>query len=300
MRIFVAGASGAVGVPVLRKLLDEGHQVTGLSNSDRGASRIREAGATPVQADIFDLEALRTALRQANAEVVIDELTSLPPNPGDLSKAAANDARVRLEGGGNLFRAAVETGVRRYMQQSSGFFLVAPEGKLADESSELAIHASPGVRASAMTYVELERRVRSSSMEWVALRYGFFYGPGTWFWQDGAYAEMVRHQKFPVVDRGQAVWSFVHVEDAAAATAAAIHAESGVYIITDDNPSPLHVWLPAFARWVGAPPPQTVSRLVARMVAGEDAVYYATKLSGASNAKARGALGFQPRRLVWL
>jgi nucleoside-diphosphate-sugar epimerase len=248
----------------------------------------------------FDGEAVEQALRQARAEVVIDELTSLPKDPSEMAAAAPGDRELRVEGGGNLLRAARANGVRRYIQQASGFFLKVGSG-LADESEGLAIDASPRVAASARTYAELERRVLDSGdMEGVALRYGFFYGPGTWYHPDGASADQVRRQELPIIGDGEGVWSWVHIEDAAVATADALTAPPGVYHIVDDDPSPVGVWLPAFARFVGAPPPPRVTEEQARAAAGEDAVYYDTKLRGASNEKAKRTFGFKPRRLEWL
>jgi nucleoside-diphosphate-sugar epimerase len=218
-----------------------------------------------------------------------------------MPKYAAGDRRLRIEGGGNLFRAAIASGVRRYLQQSSGFFLKAAEGTLADESSPLDINASPGVAASARTYAELEARLFSSSaIEVVALRYGFFYGPKTWYHPGEAAANMVMRQQNPIVGKGQGVSSFVHINDAAVATVAALTAEPSVYNIVDDDPSPQAVWLPAFAKFVGAPEPPRMSETEAAAVAGEDVVYYATRLSGASNAKAKRVLGWKPRQLEWL
>jgi len=160
--------------------------------------------------------------------------------------------------------------------------------------------ASPEVAADAQTYAELEARVVAGGMEGVALRYGFYYGPGTWFHPDGAYADQVRRQEIPIIGAGSGVWSWVHIEDAAVATVAALSAPPGVYHIVDDKPASVSVWLPAFARAVGAPPPPRVTEAEALAAAGEDAVYYGTKLRGASNAKARRTLSFAPRHLEWL
>jgi nucleoside-diphosphate-sugar epimerase len=228
-------------------------------------------------------------------------LTSLPKEQTDMPKYAAGDRKLRIEGGGNLFRAAIASGVRRYLQQSSGFFLKAAEGALADESSPLDVNASPSVAASARTYTELETRLFSSNaIEGVALRYGFFYGPKTWYHPGEAAANMVMRQQNPVVGKGEGVSSFVHINDAAIATVASLTAEPGVYNIVDDDPSPQAMWLPAFAKFVGAPEPPHMSEAEVTALAGEDIVYYATKLSGASNAKAKRVLGWKPRRLEWL
>ncbi len=217
-----------------------------------------------------------------------------------MAAAAPGDRKLRLEGGGNLLRAARTIGVRRYIQQASGFFL-EPGSGLADESEGLSIDATPLVAASARTYAELEERLRNSGdMEGVVLRYGFFYGPGTWYHPDGASADRVRKQEVPVIGDGGGVWSWIHIDDAAVATVDAITAPPGVYQIVDNDPSPVAVWLPAFARFVGAPPPPRITEEQARKMAGEDAVYYGTKLRGASNDKAKRTFGFKPRRLEWL
>jgi nucleoside-diphosphate-sugar epimerase len=299
MRIFVAGASGAIGQPLIAELIRLGHSVTGMTQSDAGARKLTALGASAAIADAFDPASVEKALRQSQAEIVIDELTSLPKNPAELAAYSARDRKLRLEGGGNLHQAALACGVRRYIQQGSGFFLKPGPG-LADESTGLAIDASPGVAASAQTYATLEERtLNSQPMEGVVLRYGFFYGPNTWYNPDGGYADQARAQQLPIVGEGLAVWSFVHIEDAAIATAAALTAEPGIYNIVDD-PTPVHLCVPKFAEWVGAPPPPHITEEAALALAGEDAVYYNMKLRGASNEKARSALNFKPRRLQWL
>jgi nucleoside-diphosphate-sugar epimerase len=301
MRVFVAGASGAIGEPLIAELLKQGHSVVGMTTSEARAKSLERQGAEALIVDAFDARAVEDALRRVKPEAVIDELTSLPKEQGDMPKYAAGDRKLRIEGGGNLFRAAIASGARRYLQQSSGFFLQAAEGTLADESSPLNVNASPGVTAGARTYTELEARLFSSNaMEGVALRYGFFYGPKTWFYPGESAANGVMKQQNPVVGKGEGVWSFVHIEDAAVATVLALTAEPGVYNLVDDDPSPQAVWLPAFAKFLGAPSPGRISEAEAQTMAGEDAVFYATKLSGASNAKAKRILGWQPRRLEWL
>src|SRR5208337_1865150 len=209
MRVFVAGASGAIGEPLTAELLKQGHSVVGMTTSEARARILERQGAEAVIVDAFDAVALETALRRSKPDVVIDELTSLPKDPKDMPKYAAGDRKLRIEGGGNLFRAAIATGVRRYLQQSSGFFLKAAEGALADESSPLDVNATPGVAASARTYTELEERLFSSNaIEGVSLRYGFFYGPKTWFHPRESAANMVMRQEIPVVGKGQGVSSF--------------------------------------------------------------------------------------------
>lgn len=300
MNIFVAGASGAIGRPLIAELIRQGHAVTGMTNSDAGARVVAGLGAAVARVSAFDAPALERALRGARAEVVIDELTALPRHPSAMAAAVAGDRKLCLEGGGNLHRAARSLGVRRYIQQASGFFLKPGIG-LGDETEGLAVDASPRVAVHARTYTELESRVlNAEGIEGVALRYGFFYGPGTWYHPDGASADQARKQELAIIGAGEGVWSWVHIEDAAIATAATLTAPPGVYHVADDNPSPVSTWLPAFARSVGAPPPPRLTEREARERGGEDAVYYGTKLRGASNAKAKQVLGFTPRALEWL
>jgi nucleoside-diphosphate-sugar epimerase len=271
-----------------------------MTRSDAGEQKLAKAGAGVARVSVFDEAALAEALRRSSAEVVIDELTALPKDPSELAAAGPGDRKLRLEGGGNLFRAAQAAGVRRYIQQCSGFFLKAGTG-LADETESLAVDATPGVAANARAYAELEKRLFSApAMEGVALRYGFFYGSHTWYDRDGASAEQVRRQQVPIIGKGEGVWSWIHIEDAASATVAALDCPAGVYNIVDDDPSPVHVWLPAFAQFVGAPAPPHLTEEQARTTAGEEPIYYQTRLRGASNRKAKQALNFRPRRLEWL
>jgi nucleoside-diphosphate-sugar epimerase len=299
MRVFVAGASGAIGQPLVSELIRQGHQVTGISRRASSLQHLAKLGATILEVDVFDAAAVERALRESQAEAVIDELTSLPATPAEIGNALPGDRKVRLEGGGNLHHVTQTVGVRRYLQQSSGFFLKSSSG-LATESDPLAIDAGGNVASSAIMYKQIEERLFSTSQPaGTALRYGFFYGPGTWYHRDGASADQVRAQGFPIIGDGSGVWSFVHVEDAAAATVAALTAEPGIYNITDSDPLPVSRWLPEFCRWVGAPPPPHIS-VEDALAAGSDAVYYGTKIRGASNEKARKVLNFHPRRLEWL
>src|ERR671916_1961675 len=222
MRVFVAGASGAIGQPLILELIRRGHEVTGMTRSESGARDLDALGAAVARVSAFDAAAVEQALRDARAEVVIDELTSLPRDPSEMAAAAPGDRKLRLEGGGNLHRAAMACGVRRYIQQASGFFLEPGVG-LADESAGLAVDASPRVAASARAYAELEARVlNAGAMEGVALRYGFFYGPGTWYHPDGAAADQARKQELAIIGDGGGIWSWVHIEDAAGAPAGAL------------------------------------------------------------------------------
>ncbi len=299
MKVLVAGASGAIGQPIVAELLRRGHIVTGIARSTDRLQNMAKLGAHVFAVDVFDRNALEHAVRRSEAEAVIDELTSLPAVPADLPKSLPGDRRLRIEGGENLLECAKAAGVRRYLQQSSGFFLEPGEG-LATESAGFAVGASPNVTFSAKTYQQLEARLFDSQLQPVALRYGFFYGPGTWYHRTGAAAEQFHNREMPIIGQGQGIWSWIHVEDAAAATVTALTAEPGIYNIVDDDPSPVSRWAPAFAKWVNAPPPPRISEAQALAAAGPDAVYYQTRLRGASNKKARELLSFHPRRLEWL
>lgn len=300
MKIFVAGATGAIGQPLVTELVRQGHLVTGMTSNDAGAQLIARLGASVAQVSAFDAAGVEQALRRSQAEVVIDELTSLPKDPSQMSSSAANDRRLRWEGGGNLQRSSMAAGVRRYIQQASGFFLKPGDG-LADESVGLAVSATTFVARSAQLYQDLEDRLQElGTVEGVALRYGFFYGPKTWYCREGAVADQARRQELTIIGQGDGVWSWVHIEDAALATVAALTAPEGIYNIVDDHPSKCSEWIPHFARWVDAPPPPSITERQARETQGEDAVYYATKLRGASNEKAKEVLGFRPRRTEWL
>src|SRR5262245_37159482 len=254
MRILIAGASGAIGRPLVRRLRANQHEVFALTRSPEPA--LKEIGAEPVIADALDAAAVKAAVGRIRPDVVINELTSLPRHytPAELKAAAERDRKVRVEGNMNPLAVLRDAGVRRYLLQSSGFWY-APGAGLADESVPFISSASPAVEASARTYVELEARASATlGIEFVALRYGFFYGPRTWFTSEGDMGEQVRQQQVSIIGEGQGVYSWVHIDDAAAATAAALERPPGAYNIVDGTPSPQHVWLTAFARAVGAPP----------------------------------------------
>jgi len=302
MKVFVAGATGAIGRPLVAALVAAGHEVVGMTSSEHGLRTLRRLGADGVAVNALDAAAVSAVLENLRPRVVIEELTSLPKDytPEAMRAAADRDRRLRLEGGRNVHNAARASGARRYIVQSTGFFY-GPGAGLAAESEPLATSASPGIAGNVQTYMQIEERVLGSrDLEGVALRYGFFYGSGTYQDPgDGSVTRQVREQKYPVIGSGAGVFSFVHVDDAAAATVAAMESDPGVYNVVDDNPSEMKVWLPAFARFIGAPPPSHISEEQA-LAAGADAVYFATRLRGAQNGYAKQKLGFTPRGLEWL
>jgi nucleoside-diphosphate-sugar epimerase len=300
MKVFVAGAAGAIGLPLVRALCTLGHEVTGMTRTRRGIELLRELGAIASMTDAFDARAVRTAIETASPDVVIDQLTSLPANPGEILKSIPNDTRLHREGGSNLLAAAQELGVGRYILQSKGFYLEAPAGQLAHESAKLRCDAPDAIGESARTMGAYEDRVLASPpLDGVVLRYGFFYGPGTWYRPGGGVADQARNSAVSIIGEGNAVWSFVHIDDAVAATVASLTAEPGIYNIVDDFPLPVAKWLPAFARWVEAPEPPRVSVEDALKAPGAEAVYFHTRLTGAANSRAKAQLGFSPRPLLW-
>ena len=303
MKIFVAGGTGAIGRPLIAELLARGHALVVLTRSPEKARALAEQGIEPAIADVFDGDAVKAVVGRARPEVVIEQLTALPGTytRESLSATGAHNTRLRLEGGANVLAAAQAAGVRRYLRQSIAFW-AAPGPGLADEETPLAFDASPAVAADARVVTELERRLLGNpNVEGIALRYGFFYGPGTWFNPDGDVARQVRQRQFPVIGDGEGVASWLHIEDAAAATvAAAERGNPGIYLLANDQPLAARAWLPAFARWVNAPPPPRVSVEDALKASGADAVYYGTRMRGVSNAKARRELNFQPRPLEWV
>jgi 2-alkyl-3-oxoalkanoate reductase len=302
VKVLVAGATGAIGRPLIKSLTRAGHTTFGMVRSQDSSASLSDAGAEPVIADALDAASVNAAVGKIRPDVIINELTALPKHytSNEMKAAAEGDGRIRLEGNKNLLAAAQQTGVRRFLVQSTGFWYAPGEGP-ADEGEGFAYGASPAVAASAQRYAELESMTLSQpEFEAVALRYGFFYGPGTWFASNGDMGDQVRQQQVPIIGNGQGVSSWVHIEDAADATVRALDCAPGPYNVVDDNPSEQRVWLTAFARYCGAPEPPHISEQQALQTAGPDAVYYATRLRGASNAKAKRGLGFRPRPLEWL
>jgi nucleoside-diphosphate-sugar epimerase len=302
VRVFVAGASGAIGRPLVPRLLAAGHEVTGSTRSRERAEAIRAAGATPVLVDALDPEALLQAVEQAAPEVVVHQLTALPerfdPRRADLYDATN---RVRAEGTANLLAAALAAGARRFVSQSIAFgYAPGPRPEVISEDAPLNLEA-PSPFAEAMRVIaEMERAVlHTDGLEGLVLRYGWFYGPGTYYAEDGTTAEEVRKRRFPVIGSGAGLFSFIHVDDAADATVAAVEGGApGVYNVVDDEPAAMRDWLPAYAEAIGARRPRRIPVWLARLAAGKMASLV-NQQPGASNAKAKRELGWQPRWRTW-
>jgi len=302
MKVFVAGASGAIGRPLVRQLLSAGHEVTGMTRREENAEAIRVAGAKAVVCDVFDASALESAVGESTPEVVIHELTLLPPRLDPRSKdALAPTNRLRVEGTSNLIAAAKAAGARRLIAESVAFFYVAEGDWVKDEDAPAFAEVAGPFGDAGRALADLERQVTGAEgLEGVVLRYGWLYGPGTYYDRDGSQTEDFHRRRMPIVGKGTGIFSFVQVEDAASATVAAVErGEPGIYNVVDDEPASLSEWAPAFAQAVGAKKPRRVPVWLARLAAGAAAAEMTTSQRGASNAKAKRELAWQPRYPSW-
>jgi nucleoside-diphosphate-sugar epimerase len=296
MRVFVAGASGAIGTRLVPQLIDAGHEVIGTHRSPGGAERLRALGAEPVALDLLDARAVRKAVLSSEPEAIVHQATAL----GDVNFARnfdrifATTNRLRTEGTDALLAAAREAGVRRFVAQSNTNSRYAREGgPVKSEDDPLDPRPVPAMRESLAAMRHLEEAVTEAGG--IALRYGLFYGAAN----DGL-IEPVRKRQFPIVGKGGGISSFIHLEDAAAATVLALERErGGVYNVVDDEPAPVREWLPVLAEVLGAKPPRRVPRWLARLFAGEAVVRMGTESRGASNAKAKRELGWELRYPTW-
>jgi 2-alkyl-3-oxoalkanoate reductase len=302
MRVFVAGASGAIGRPLVRRLVAAGHEVTGTTRFEERAEAVRAAGARAAVCDALDADALRAAVEENAPEVVVHQLTALPHrfDPRD-KEIYAGTNRLRTDGTRNLIDAARAAGARRLVCQSIAFaYAPAARPEVMDEEARLAFGSPPPFGDGIRAIDEMERAVLGADgLEGLVLRYGWFYGPGTFYAEDGSMAHDVRKRRFPVIGKGTGLFSFVHVDDAASATVAAVERGApGVYNVVDDEPAPQREWLPAYAEAVGAKKPLRVPVWVARLVVGKIATMAGVQ-PGASNAKAKRELGWEPRWRSW-
>jgi 2-alkyl-3-oxoalkanoate reductase len=302
MRVFVAGASGAIGRRLVPQLVEAGHEVTGTTRSEERAEAIRAAGARAAICDVLDPEAVGAAVRGAAPEVVVHELTALPDrfDPRD-KEIYAETNRLRSEGTRILIEAAQAAGARRFLCQSIAFaYAPGPQAEVKDEDAPLAFDAPAPFGEGVRAIDAMERAVLGAAgLEGLVLRYGWFYGPGTYYADDGSMAGDVRRRRFPIIGKGTGLYSFVHVDDAASATVAAVERGApGIYNVVDDDPAPQRVWLPVYAEALGAKPPRRVPVWLARLVVGKIATMAGVQ-PGASNAKAKRELGWAPRWASW-
>ena len=305
MKILVAGASGAIGKQLVPRLVADGHEVVGTTRTEQKLPMLHELGATGVVADLLDPDQVARVVAEAEPEVIIHELTALnrPFDIKHFDRTFEETNRLRTESTDHLLAAGRAAGVKRFIAQSYAGWPAARTGELVKSEDEPLDPAPPkNIRKThdAIRYVE-EAVTGADWTEGLVLRYGGFYGPGTSLSAEGgAQVEQIRERKFPVVGNGAGVWSFVHIEDDADATALAVtHGRRGLYNIVDDEPAPVAEGLPAAASAVGAKPPRHVPLWLGRLVAGEVGAVMMTEVRGASNEKAKRELGWRPRHASW-
>src|SRR4051812_13046112 len=304
MKVLVAGATGALGKQLVPRLVASGHEVAGSTRSSAKRLMLRDLGATPLILDALDPDSVARAVAEVEPDVIVHELTALAGSLDmrHFDRAFAQTDRLRTEGTDHLLAAGRAVGVRRFVAQSyAGWPIARSGGPVKTEDDPFDPSPPDAMRHSLDAIRHLEDAVTGADWtEGIVLRYGGFYGPGTSFDHDGEHVELLRRRKFPVVGDGAGVWSFVHIEDAAEATVAAVErGRRGIYNVVDDEPAPVAEWLPAAAAAVGAKPPRRVPRWAGRLLAGEAAAVMMTEVRGASNEKAKRELGWQPRRASW-
>ena len=302
MRVFVAGATGAIGQQLVPRLAYAGHEVYGMTRSESKKALLRELGAVPVVADALDPDQVAEAVGGARPDVIVHQLTAIGAlDMRHFDRDFAQTNRLRTEGTDHLLSAGQAVGVKRFVAQS--YFAAYARTGAAVKSEGDPFDPSPAreMRETLAAIRHVEEAVLDAQWtEGIVLRYGAFYGPGTSIAPGGEQAEMVRKRKFPLVGDGGGVWSFIHVADAAAATVAAVeHGNRGVYNVVDDDPAPVAEWLPALAQQLGAKKPVRVPRFVGRLFAGEVGAVMMTELRGASNAKAKRELEWRPVYPSW-
>jgi nucleoside-diphosphate-sugar epimerase len=305
MRVFVAGATGALGKQLVPMLVEQGHEVTGMTRSPGKQDAIRAMGARPAVADALDPEAVAEAVGQAKPEAVVHELTDLTGTfARNIDKSFATTNRLRTEGTDHLLAAAKAAGARRFIAQSFAGWPSEPTGgPVKTEEDPLQQHPPKTVTQSLAAIRHVEDTVTTADgLDGLALRYGGFYGPGTSLAIDppGELTEMIQKRRVPIIGNGAGIWSLVHIEDAASATAAALERGApGVYNVVDDDPVPVGELMPELARLMGAKPPRHLPRWLGRIAGGEPGVLMMTEIRGATNDKAKRELGWELRYPSW-
>jgi 2-alkyl-3-oxoalkanoate reductase len=302
MRVFVAGAAGAIGRPLVPKLVAAGHEVTGTTRSEERAGRIREAGARAAVVDALDRAALLAAIEEAAPDVVVHQLTALPQRMNfRRGKLYEGTNRLRTDGTRNLLDGARAAGAQRFVSQSIAFAYPNEGARVKTEEDPILTDAPEPFGSGVRSLHEMESAVLGADgMEGLVLRYGFFYGPGTHYDDGGYVIEDVRRRRLPIVGKGTGTFSFIHVDDAADATVAAVERGApGIYNVTDDEPAALSEWVPVLAEAAGAKRPMRVPVWLAKLVAGGQVATWANELRGASNEKAKRELGWKPAHASW-
>lgn len=303
MRVFLAGATGAIGAPLVRILLADGHEVTGMTRSPEKAKALRAAGADALIADGLDSAAVMSAVARARPDAVINQLTAIPQrlDPRKIVRDFELTDRLRGEGTRILVDAARAASVQRILAQSIAFIYSpgAPGAVHGESDPTLDERSAPkSFRRTACAVGELESTVLGAGG--LVLRYGYFYGPKTSISPSGSIGQDVAKRRLPIIGGGRGVWSFIHIEDAARATADALtRGESGLYNIVDDEPAAVRDWIPALSEALGGKPPMRVPALLAAPLAGRYGLISMMRAQGASNARAKAELGFQPQYPSW-
>jgi nucleoside-diphosphate-sugar epimerase len=304
MRVFIAGATGVLGRRLVPMLLSEGHEVVGTTRSKQKAMGLRQAGIEPVVLDGLNGAAVHSAVRAARPQVIVHELTALAGKTDirTMEEGFEVTNRLRTDGTDILVSAAREAGVRRVVAQSfTGWPNERTGGPVKTEEDPLDRDPPAAMHAALDAIEHLEHAVtHTRGLDGLVLRYGTFYGPGTTLSEGGEHVEQIRRRRFPVVGDGEGIWSFVHIDDAASATVAAIERGApGIYNVVDDEPARVSDWLPALADAIGAKPPRHVPVWLARLLTGEAGVTLMTSVRGSSNAKAKRELRWLPRYPSW-
>jgi nucleoside-diphosphate-sugar epimerase len=304
MKVFVAGGTGAIGRSLLPLLVADGHEVVALVRAAHKIGEVEAFGAQAAVADALDQDKLAQVVAEARPEVIIHQLTAIPTalDFKKLDEAFALTNRLRTETTDTLLAAGRRAGSRRFIAQSfCGWPFARVGGPVKTEEDPLDPQPPAAFSRTLAAICYLEDAVRrAEGLEALALRYGFFYGPGTSIAGDGTVVENVRRRRLPLVGDGSGIWSFIHIEDAARATVAALkRGAPGIYNVVDDEPAPVSAWLPALARAVGARPPIRVPAWLARPLIGEGGLAMMTEIRGGSNAKARRELEWQPAYPSW-
>jgi nucleoside-diphosphate-sugar epimerase len=302
-RILIAGATGQIGRCLTPALVAAGDEVYGLARSESSAAAVSSLGATPVRGDALDRDAVMAAAAEARPEIIVHQLTAIPRsgiNPRKFTAAFGPTNRLRREATRHLAEAAEEHGVRRVVAQSIAFACTPSGPPVLDESAPLDTGAEGDWGEIVRAVAALEEAVLGGSgFEGVVLRYGQFYGPGTAYAADGAIGSLVVQRRLPVIADGGGRQPFVHVEDAVAATVAALDSGTGIYNVTDDDSPPSRDWIPALAEALGAKPPRRIPLWLGRIAGGSDAVRAMTEQRGASGARIREELGWRPTYPDW-
>ena len=303
MKVFLAGATGAIGRRLVPQLVEAGHQVTAMTRSKEKLGKLYDLGAEAVACDVFDAGRLGSVVARAEPDAVINELTDLPQslNPRRLKEYYAANNRVRREGTANLLSAARGAGVRRFLVQGAAYWYAPTGGPVKTEEAPLYLDAPSPIGPAVETIKEVEEAVLTADgIEGIVLRYGMFYGPGTWYAKDGDVGRQVRKRRYPMIGHGEGTYSFIHIDDAASATVAALErARAGTYNVVDDEPATAAVWMPLYAEALGAKRPPRVPAFVARLIAGDALVTWVLGLRGASNEKIKEELGWRPKYESW-